>query len=201
MLLPFFYTGTVSNERPIYLVGMMGVGKSTVGALLASRLNRAFVDTDREVERVAARRISEIFETDGEARFRRLEAEAIRATAATSAVVALGGGAVCPPGAIEGLLASGEVVYLKALPETLVERISDASNRPLLAGLDRAAQVDRLKSLLAERDRFYGQARIRIDAGGRPEEVAERIVVALALGNESMAFASSDPDPDLGRID
>ncbi len=199
MLLPFFYTGAVSNERPIYLVGMMGVGKSTVGALLASRLNRAFVDTDREVERVAARRISEIFETDGEARFRMLEAESMRATATTSAVVALGGGAVCPPGAIEGLLASGEVVYLKAAPETLMERITDASNRPLLAGLDRAAQVEKLKSLLAERDRFYRQARVHIDARGTREEVAERIVVALAAGSESIDLASSDPD--LGGIE
>ncbi len=199
MLLPFFYTGAVSNERPIYLIGMMGVGKSTVGALLASRLNRDFVDTDREVERVAAQSISEIFETDGEARFRMLEAESMQATATTSAVVALGGGAVCSPGAIEALLANGEVVYLRAAPETLMERIPDASNRPLLAGLDRAAQVDRLKSLLAERDRFYRQARVHIDARGTQEEVTERIVVALTLGSESVDLASSDPE--LGRIE
>ena len=170
-----------------------------MGALLASRLNRDFVDTDREVERVAAQSISEIFETDGEARFRMLEAESIRATAATSAVVALGGGAVCSPGAIEALLANGEVVYLRAAPETLMERITDASNRPLLAGLDRVAQVDRLKSLLAERDRFYRQARVHIDARGTQEEVTERIVVALTLGSESVDLASSDPE--LGRIE
>ena len=89
MLLPFFYTVVVSRNIPIYLVGMMGAGKSTVGAELAARLGRAFLDTDREVERVAGRAISEIFETEGEARFRALEAEVIRAATLDTAVVAL----------------------------------------------------------------------------------------------------------------
>ena len=179
MLLPFFYTGAVSRNNPIYLVGMMGVGKSTVGARLALRLGRAFLDTDQEVERVAGRTIAEIFETDGESQFRLLEAEAIQAASADAAVVALGGGAVAEPGAMERLLAHGEVIFLMADPKLLIDRIGDPASRPLLSGLDHAAQLARLEALLAEREPFYLQANIRIDAMGSAEEVVDRIVDQL----------------------
>jgi len=184
LLLPFFYTGAVSRNSPIYLVGMMGVGKSTVGTLLARRLGRPFIDTDQEVERVAGRAIAEIFETDGEVHFRALEAEAIRTASADAAVVALGGGAVVEPGAMERLLASGEVVYLMADPEVLVCRIGDPASRPLLAGLDLNAQIEKLERLLTDRKPFYDQAGIRVDARGSTEEVVERIVDGLAARAE-----------------
>jgi len=174
----------VSNEIPIYLVGMMGVGKSTVGAQLATRLKRAFVDTDREVERVAGRTIADIFETEGERRFRALEAEAIRAASADAAVVALGGGAVAAPGVMERLLAGGEIIFLMADPSLLISRIGDPASRPLLAGLDHAAQLERLETLLAERNPFYQQARIQIDARGTAEEVVDRIVEELEAESE-----------------
>jgi shikimate kinase len=180
LLLPFFYTGGVSRNIPIYLVGMMGVGKSTIGARLAARLGRAFLDTDQEVERVAGRTVAEIFETEGEASFRALEVEAVRVATEHAAVVALGGGAVAVPGAMERLLESGEVVYLMADPEELIDRIGDPASRPLLAGLDRGAQIGKLRTLLAERSRFYQQARIHIDARGTAEEVVDRIVDELA---------------------
>jgi shikimate kinase len=158
---------------------MMGVGKSTVGARLAARLGRTFLDTDREVERVAGRTIAEIFETDGERHFRALEAEAIRAASVDAAVVALGGGAVAVPGAMERLLARGETIFLMADPVLLISRIGDSTSRPLLAGLDHAQQIERLEALLAERDPFYQQARIRIDARGTAEEVVDRIIEKL----------------------
>jgi shikimate kinase len=184
LLLPFFYTGAVSNEAPIYLVGMMGVGKSTVGATLASTLARAFVDTDHEVERVAGRSVAEIFATDGEARFRELEAETIAATTEGSSVVSLGGGAICQPGAVERLLAAGQVVFLVADPETLIARIADPSSRPLLAGLDLRGQTENLRVLLAEREPFYRQATFRVDARGTADEVVARVVDMLADGTK-----------------
>jgi len=180
LLLPFFYTEIVSRNIPIYLVGMMGVGKSTVGALLATRLGRTFLDTDREVESAAGRTIAEIFESEGEAYFRALEAEAIRSASADAGVVALGGGAVAQPGAIERLLASGEIVFLMADPEVLIDRIGDPASRPQLAGLDRIAQLEKLETLLAERNPFYRQARIRIEARGTAEDVVDRIIQELA---------------------
>jgi shikimate kinase len=179
LLLPFFYTGVVTRNNPIYLIGMMGVGKSTVGARLAVRLGRAFLDTDQEVERVTGRTIAEIFETEGESRFRVLEAEAIQAATAKATVVALGGGAVTEPGAMERLLARGEVIFLMADPKLLIDRIGDPASRPLLSGLDHGAQLARLEALLVEREPFYLKANIRVDAMGSAEEVVDRIVDQL----------------------
>ncbi len=184
MLPPFFYTAPVtgnreSESRPIYLVGMAGAGKSTVGSGLAARLGRVFLDTDDEVERRSGRTIAEIFEQEGEARFRELEVEAIDWASKEGAVVALGGGAIAQPGAAERLLAHGLVVFLRADLETLINRIGDGSTRPLLAGLDRAGRVERLGELLAERRVYYEKASIAVDASRRADEVVDEIVAAL----------------------
>lgn len=182
LLPPFFYTDAVSRIKPIYLVGMMGVGKSTVGARLAKRLGCGFLDTDREVEREAGRTIAEIFAREGESHFRWLESQAIERASQEAAVVALGGGAVVQPGVLSRLLESGQVVFLMADPELLIERVGDPSSRPLLAGLTRDAQIEKLNTLLAERLPFYQRANIRIDARGSTEDVVDRIVNQLDCG-------------------
>lgn len=177
MLPPFFYTGDVSGGKPIYLVGMMGVGKSTVGPLLADVLGRGFVDTDLEIERTAGRSVSEIFDQDGEARFRELERAAIEDALdrKPSAVIALGGGAIVQPGMLDRLKGRGVVVYLRATPEALDDRIGDAASRPLLAGLPSAARVARLAALLEARRPFYERADHLIDAEGDAAAVVQRI--------------------------
>ena len=157
----------------------MGVGKSTVGARLARALGRVFIDTDAEVERKAGRTIPEIFASEGEAHFRHLEAEVILAAGIDGAVVALGGGAVVQPGAIERLLESGEVIYLEADPTVLLARIGDPGSRPLLAGLDSAARLEKLVGLLEERLPIYRRARIQVDASGTTDEIVERIIDEL----------------------
>jgi shikimate kinase len=172
-------TKSESQSRPIYLVGMMGAGKSTVGPRLAARLHRRFVDTDREVELRTGYTIAEIFEHEGEAHFRELEVEAIDFASKEAAVVALGGGAIVQPRAIQGLLDRGTIVYLSASPEILVERIGDGAKRPLLAGLDPDGRVERLTSLLAERRVHYEKASITVDASRNADEVVDEIVVAL----------------------
>ncbi|MFP6654378.1 MAG: shikimate kinase [Myxococcota bacterium] len=164
----------------IYLIGMMGVGKSTIGELLAARLGRIFIDTDREIEKQAGQRISEIFETQGEAGFRRIEAQVVSARVTDGSVIALGGGAVAQSGVIERLLAEGEVIFLTANPDVLLARIGDPSGRPLLAGLDPAGRVDRLARLLEERLPFYLLARVTVDASGTAEQTVDRIIDALA---------------------
>ena len=187
MLPPFFYTGLVpSNSEPqnspIYLAGMMGAGKSTVGRELAARLGYAFLDTDSEVERTAGRSIAEIFEHQGEAHFRALEAEAVeQASEVGAVVVALGGGAITQVGALDRLLARGRVVFLRVAPEILIERIGTGASRPLLAGLDRAAQVERLAALLAERLVHYERASMAVDASRKTHEVVDEIVAGLGL--------------------
>lgn len=181
MLPPFFYTGVVSGGKPIYLVGMMGVGKSTVGALLADALGRGFVDTDLEVERAAGRSVSEIFEQQGEARFRVLERAAIEEAfeRRPSAVIALGGGAIVQPEMLARLKDRGLIVYLSARPEALCDRIGDDGSRPLLAGLSAEARVARLAALLEARRPFYEQADHSIDAEGDAAEVVRRICDVL----------------------
>lgn len=184
MLLPFFYTAVVERAEPIYLVGMMGVGKSTVGSRLAARLGRSFADSDREVERMAGRSIAEIFASDGEARFRALESEAVENLSSEGAVIALGGGTIAQPGMVERLEARGPIVFLMADPTVLVDRIGSDPGRPLLAGLDRSARIEKLRTLLAERWPYYARARIRIEANGDPDEIADRIVRLLEAGSD-----------------
>jgi len=155
------------GQGAIWLVGMMGAGKSVLGRRLARRLDRVFIDTDREIERRQGRPVAEIFAHDGEAAFRRLEREAIDAAAERGAIVALGGGAIAQPGMAEHLARHGTVVYLRARPRTLLGRIGDGASRPLLAGLTRAQQLERLETLLAERAPAYETAALTLDVDGQ----------------------------------
>jgi shikimate kinase len=165
---------------PIWLVGMMGVGKSTVGPMLAKLLRRPFVDTDSEIEREAGRKVAEIFAEQGEAAFRGLERQAIERVSKSNAVVALGGGAVAAPGATQRLRELGTVVYLEATPELLVGRIGNPDSRPLLAGLDEQQRCERLRGLLEERRAAYEQATLILDMAtvsleGAAPEIAQKL--------------------------
>lgn len=161
----------------IWLVGMMGAGKSAVGECLAKRLGRPFIDTDAEIERRTGFSIAELFATRGEPAFRALEGDAIeRVTKGADAVVALGGGAIAQPDAARRLSARGTVVYLRAKPATLAKRIGAASGRPLLEGLDAAERRRRLAELLKERAPHYESAKLVVDTDDLdPDQVAERI--------------------------
>jgi shikimate kinase len=170
---------------------MMGAGKSTVGRALAARQGRRFVDADAEIERRAGARIPEIFASRGETGFRALEREVAGELAGRDAVVALGGGAIVQAGVREALAAAGPIVYLRARPETLLARVGDAGDRPLLAGLDDETRLARLRELLAERETAYAGADLCIDTDGMtPDAVAEGIEQALAThGRREVAGA------------
>ena len=155
---------------------MMGVGKSTIGARLAGELRRPFIDTDHEVEIAAGKPIAQIFADEGECHFRQLEAEAIDRAAQSGAVIALGGGAVADPDAMDRLRDRGETVYLEAPAAVLVERIGDPSSRPLLAGLDRDGKTARVETLLVKRLSIYARAKEQVDASGTVEEVTAALV-------------------------
>ncbi len=159
---------------------MMGAGKSTVGRALARRLGRPFVDTDEEIARARGASIPEIFEREGEAAFREHERAAIEAAAERAGVVALGGGAVCQPGAPERLRARGQLVYLRARPESLAERLGAGRGRPLLAGAGEGGLRARLEALLAERKGAYEAADWTVDVDGRSvDEVVELVLAGL----------------------
>ena len=162
----------------IVLIGPMGAGKTTVGALVAARLGSSVRDTDHDVEATAGRPISEIFVDEGEDAFRALERAAVAEALAThDGVLALGGGAVLDPGTRE-LLAGHDVVFLRVGLADAVKRVGLGTGRPLLLGNVRG----RIKTLLDERTPVYESvATLVVDTDGRsPEDVAEEIVAALA---------------------
>lgn len=168
--------------RTIYLVGLMGAGKSSVAVELAKILGCAVFDLDAVVEKDAGMTVPEIFARDGEAAFRVRERAAIERLGALGAVVALGGGAMAQPGAPERLRASGVVIYLRARAETLARRVGSGKSRPLLAGLDDAGRLAKLRELLAQREPAYMQAHHIVDAdGGNPRRIA-REIAALVSG-------------------
>jgi len=148
----------------IFLVGLMGAGKTTAGRSLAARLSKTFHDSDHEIEARTGVRIPVIFEIEGEAGFRRREAEAIeRLTAQNEVVLATGGGAVLDAESRAHLKSRGLVVYLHAQPADLARRLGRDRSRPLLRGVNPRV---RLEELYAARDPLYREiADIVMDTG------------------------------------
>lgn len=137
----------------IILVGLPGCGKSTVGRQLGRRLGLPFVDSDAVIERRAGMPIKDFFEQFGEPAFRDLEEQVIdELTQQPASVLATGGGAVLRPATRERLSARGTVVYLRASPERLIQRLRRDTKRPLLQVAD---PLKRLKALQRERDPLY----------------------------------------------
>ena len=162
----------------IYLVGMMGAGKSAVGRPLAQALGYRFLDADSVLERSVGRSIPQIFAEEGEEGFRRLETAVLDQLAHWhSLVVATGGGVVTRP-VNWGHLRQGVVIWLDAPEDELLRRLqADPTPRPLLEDPDPAG---RLRHLLGERRPLYAQADLHVrQASGLPEAVAAQVLEAL----------------------
>ncbi len=161
--------------RPVVLVGLMGVGKSTVGRKLASLLRRDFVDADEAIVQAAQRSIPEIFETFGEAYFRDGERRVIaRLIDEGHGVIATGGGAFVDPATRAAVLEKGIAVWIDSDIDTLVERTARRGNRPLLKQGD---PRDILTRLAQERAPFYGQAHIRVVSETGPHADTARAII------------------------
>lgn len=153
-----------ANEN-IYLIGLMGAGKTTVGRQLAKRLGRIFYDSDHEIEARTGVRIPTIFEIEGEDGFRRREAQTIEElTTERNIVLATGGGVVLNPMNRQRLRDSGWVVYLDVPPRLLYERTKHDRNRPLLRVPDPLAKLEELH---AARDPLYREAAHLVVDGSR----------------------------------
>ena len=164
--------------RSLYLVGMMGSGKTSTGRPLAEHLGYGFVDADAVIEQAAGCSIPEIFERDGEAGFRSLESQVLSAISQRhSLVVATGGGVVTQP-ENWGLLHSGIVIWLDVVPDQLLHRLNaDSTVRPLLQTTDPEAS---LNTLLNERRPLYGEADLTVVINDEtPEAVADGILQLL----------------------
>ncbi|MFF5636215.1 shikimate kinase [Streptomyces sp. NPDC012825] len=167
----------------VVLVGPMGSGKSTVGALLAERLGAPYRDTDADIVAAEGREISDIFVEDGEEHFRALERAAVaRAVAEHGGVLALGGGAVLDAGTRE-LLAGLPVAYLSMEVEEAVRRVGLGAARPLLAVNPRR----RWRELMEARRHLYTEvARAVVATDDRtPEEVADAVLSALDIKKDA----------------
>jgi 3-dehydroquinate synthase len=154
------------KNKNIFLVGLMGAGKTTIGRQLARRLGMHFVDSDHEIEARTGASVPWIFEIEGEASFRRREADMIRdLTAGSGLVLATGGGAVLNPDSRRLLAERGTVVYLRAGVNSILQRTAHDRNRPLLQTAD---PRKKLEELTAQREPLYREIADLVIDTGRP---------------------------------
>ena len=171
----------------LVLIGLRGTGKSSAGRLLAERLRWDFFDTDLLVQERAGKTIRELFETFGEAHFRKLESEVVQKCArADNAVIATGGGAVLDSANTAALKAHGFVVPLTASPSELWTRISQDhathDSRPRLVK-EAGSELDELKKLMLSRAAVYAEARdVEVQVEGRSlDKVADAILLLMRV--------------------
>jgi len=168
------------KKNNIFLVGLMGAGKTTIGRLLARRLDMTFIDSDHEIEARTGATIPWIFEIEGEASFRRREADVIRElTGQTGIVLATGGGAVLNPASRKLLAERGTVVYLRASVSSILQRTAHDKNRPLLQTAD---PRKKLEDLTAQREPLYREIAHMVIDTGRPnvQSMVQTILDQLA---------------------
>lgn len=158
----------------------MGSGKSWTGRLLAARLGLPFLDLDDVIEQTAGKSISDIFAEDGEAAFRRLETEALRATATEPAlIISTGGGAPCFHDNMAWMNANGITVFLDPDPAILLSRLSAGrAHRPLLQSEEALSQL--IAEKMALRRPVYEQAKLQLKGIQAEGDVAEAIVRHLS---------------------
>ena len=164
--------------KNIVLVGMMGAGKTTIGELLATKLNRELKDIDRVIEQEQKKSIIEIFTDDGEEAFRQLESETIeKFSNMSNLIISTGGGVLEKANNLSNLQKNGIIIYLKADIEELFKRVKNETQRPLLKEQD---PLEVIKKLIKKRKKFYLMADITIITDNKsPEKITEEIIKAI----------------------
>lgn len=189
---------TLLQGTSIFLVGMMGAGKSTVGRLLAHQLGYRFYDSDVVIERVAGKTINQIFADDGEESFRQLESQVLsELSAQIKSIIATGGGIVMRR-LNWSYLHHGLVIWLDAPVELLLDRLREDSTRPLLQQ-NNPAQT--LQNILDQRRNLYAEAdlQIPIRADDTPEQIVSRIITEIPTVIKSPAIAPCPPNEGIAN--
>jgi len=164
----------------LYLIGMMGAGKSSLGRALARRLGRCFADSDLLIARRAGRTIAEIFAEAGQGYFRELESDILAELAQRSGlVVALGGGAYLSQVNRDLIKKSGRSIYLQVRPETVWERAGTQPGRPLLSGKTPEERRAQIREILRQRRPIYARADLTVPNDGELETGLAAIIAAL----------------------
>lgn len=175
----------------VFLIGMMGAGKTTVGRLLAHQLSYGFLDTDGVIEQVAGKTVSSIFADDGEDTFRQLESQVLSEVSARTHLVVATGGGIIQRRFNWSYLHHGLIIWLDAPVEVLIERLQDDQTRPLLQGTE---PVQALQRLLEERRSLYAEADLHIAINGSetPEQLTSRIIAEIPKVLKSAAVEPSN---------
>ena len=166
----------LNDSRSVFLIGMMGAGKSTVGRLLAEKLKYQFVDADRELEARSGVPIPTIFEIEGEAGFRRREITLLaEITQRGGIVLATGGGAVLDAELAQLMRERGLVIYLRASADEIFRRTRQDRSRPLLQTPNPRVRID---ELLAQREPLYEKAAHLVfqSAASNPRRLVSRLI-------------------------
>lgn len=171
------------SAQSVFICGMMGSGKSTVGKILAKQLNVPFQDLDSLIAEESGMTIPEIFEKKGEAGFRSIERNLVlKESQSSKGVLALGGGSLQNQQVVDQLIASGQLIFLKVSQSVLLDRLSSEQHRPLLKNSksSRRDLQEKISQLIDERLPFYSQAQIIVEAEGKtPQKIAEELTQKL----------------------
>ena len=168
------------SHRNIILMGFMGTGKTTVGKLLARKLDMEFVDMDRVIEKREARDISSIFAEAGEPFFRSLERALVQELSTRQGlVIAAGGGVALNPANVADYSRSGLVVCLTAAPEVILKRVSKACHRPLLEGDEKST---RIRDLLEKRQALYAAIPQQVDTTRLAPQAVAKVILHMYSG-------------------
>lgn len=172
----------------LYLIGMMGSGKTTIGKLLADRLSYQFFDTDGLIETITQQSVTQIFESSGESGFRQVETQVLSELSSYGRkLISTGGGIVTVP-ENWGHLRTGVIVWLDVPVEVLCDRLALDSSRPILQAGQENLQT-KLQTLMEARSSLYAQADLHIEIGAEdsPEMICDRIMTELTIACEAKA--------------
>jgi shikimate kinase len=165
----------------LYLIGMMGSGKSTIGDLLAQRLEYRFIDTDSSIEKIVGQSIAEIFQTAGEAEFRQIETQVLADISAYTRLVVATGGGIAMKLENWNHLQQGLVVWVDVSVDILVSRLQEDTSRPLILNTPPDELHSKLEKMLVERRDRYAAADLRIPITSQLSsvEIVDRILADI----------------------